>query len=139
MRELWRGAFAPGVFADQAELFQRNIKLLSAGISDMKIVAMNAFGFDGLNADELADALEFVNDIIAWMKVFVRTEDRRVFEAGREAGRGRFVSEDFRRGKIGDLHRLDVEAFVEIRTGDAEVAFRQIKAIHHFEWDVRFI
>jgi hypothetical protein len=42
---------------------------------------VNPFDFEGFDFDELADAVIFVDDIIAWPEVLITLENRRVFEA----------------------------------------------------------
>ena len=93
-------------------MLKRNIKVFVVGVGNVEKIAMDpGVGFQGLDIEELANAVVFMDDIVSRAKVFIGTEDGRVFESGGEARGDYPLAEKLIGGKTGNGKAWHLEAF----------------------------
>ena len=67
--QFWRITFITDITLQQIKLVRRDIQDIFSGIMDFQIIFMDAVDFYGLDAGVAADAVDFMNDIIAGFEI----------------------------------------------------------------------
>ena len=67
--QLRRFTFVADIALQQVHLLRRHIEDILAGIMDFQVILMHLFQLYGLDAYILADTMDLMNDIIAWLQI----------------------------------------------------------------------
>ena len=96
-------------------MLKRDVKVFVIRVGDMEEVPVDPIDLDGLDIDELADAVSLVDDVIAGAEILARPEDRRVLETRGETIASPAVAEKIAGRDQGQFERRNLKSALKRR------------------------